>query len=133
MNEPIEIVVRKSEASQTAPSIATEQGKQTPQQQVINSALIATGKQAINQGIKLQGDLTGSYALSESVNTSTSFSADVLMIAKGGAVGLIAVGAKYAYGVADSYVKQRIADRENAFIRQRTGLISTRGSRYTDD
>lgn len=136
-NEPIEILIKKSEtASGTIPKLdekTKEQGKPSAQVQAINNALIASGKQIINQGIRLQGDLSGNYVLSDSVNTLTSITADVLMIAKGGPIGVIAVASKYTIAIATSYTKQAVADRENAFIRQRTGFIATRGSRYTDD
>ncbi len=137
MSQPIEILIKKSEAPEGSAPInqdgKTEQGKPSPQVMAINNALISAGKQAITNGIRQQGALTGDYTLSDSINTLTSFTADALMIAKGGPVGIIAVASKYTLAAINSSVQQTIADRNNAFIRQRTGMISTKGSRYTDD
>ena len=133
-NTPIEILVKKSEtATGDLPIVSKEQGKLTPSQQAVNSAMIAAGKQAINAGIRTQAEITGDYVLADTVSFATSFAADILMVAKGGAIGAIAVATKYGLSVAESYAKQRVADRNNEFIRQRTGFIATKGSRYTND
>ena len=124
MPEPIQILIKKgqtAEGSQPGAAPSTEQGKPNMQQAAVNTALIAAGKQIILQGVKQYGDLTGSYTAGESISTTMSIGADVLMIAKGGTIGLIAVGAKYSNQIINSAIQQRNNNRENDLIRQRAG------------
>ena len=136
MPEPIQILIKKgqtTEGSQPGAAPNAEQGKPNIQQSAVNTALIGAGKQMMLQGIKQYGDLTGSYTAVENVSTALSIGADILMIAKGGIVGMIVVGSKYTNNIINSAIQQYNNDRENNLIRQRAGYIAVRGSRYTND
>lgn len=100
------------------------------QQQAIISALINTGQQAISQGIQVYTQLTGDTQFANVFNAVTSVGADVLMIAKGGPVGVVAVAAKYTLGAINSAVQVTNANRQIAYNNQLLGEISTKGSRY---
>lgn len=100
------------------------------QQQAIISALINTGQQAISQGIQVYSQLTGDSRVARFTNAATSLATDVLMIAKGGPVGVVAVVTKYTLGAINSAVQTTNTNREIAYNNQLLGTISTKGSRY---
>ena len=136
----VEIVIRKSQTGQgTDPTQITgeqtvstdkDPGKPSATQGAINTAIINAGRQTIMSGVKHYGALTGNYNAQKQINNALGIGADILMIAKGGPIGVIAVASRHALSAADSFVQQRIADRENDLARQRVGNISHRGSRY---
>jgi hypothetical protein len=143
-NGNIEILIRKSQtADGTAPSTEIsgeevvskekEQGKPSVAQSAVNTAIINAGKQAMMQGIKHYGTLTGNYQLERQMNMMLGLTADMLMIAKGGPVGVIAVATRHALSIANSVVEQRVSDREQALAIQRAGEISLKASRYSID
>jgi hypothetical protein len=143
MPEPIKVIIQKGQqaegtvannASVVGETKATEQaGKPNKTQESVNALLINIGKQAMVQGVKMSGDLTGNYAAVDMFSSMMSLGADALMIAVGGPVGAIMVGAKYAFQVANSAVSQFNAERENEMMIQRAGFIAQRGSRYSND
>lgn len=100
------------------------------QTQAIISALINTGQQALTQGMNAFTQLTGDTRISRATNVISSLSADVLLIAKGGVVGAIAVATKYALGAVDASVQTINTNRQIAYNNQLMGTISTKGSRY---
>jgi len=139
----IEIIIRKQQGGEgTMPtemsneaevSPSTEQGKPSVTQNAVNTAIINAGRQAMMQGIKHYGTLTGNYQIERQINTAIGIGADILMIVKGGPVGVIAVATRHALNIAQSVVQQRVADRENALAVQRAGELSLRASRYSID
>lgn len=140
----IEILIRKSQTAEgTSPSTEIsgeetvsrdkEQGKPSIGQKAVNTAIINAGKQAMMQGIKHYGTLTGNYQLERQMNVMLGLTADMLMIAKGGPVGVVAVATRHALNIASSVVEQRVADRERDLAIQRAGEISLRASRYSID
>lgn len=106
-----------------------EPGKSTIQNQAVNVALINAGKQMLTQGIQQYADLTGNYSMAQAFDTVMSIGADAALLATG-PVGWIAVGAKYALNISNSFVQQKKTLREIELMQQRAGYISTQGSRY---
>lgn len=100
------------------------------QQQAIISALINSGQQAISQGIQVYTQLTGDSRISRLTNVATNLATDVLLIAKGGVVGAIAVATKYTLGAVNSAVQTINTNREIEYNNSLLGSISTKGSRY---
>jgi len=135
MNEPIELIVRKSEtANGTAPDKGKvndkEQGKPSLTQKAVNGALINAGKNIILSGISKSGDLTGNYHSLQKFNYAMSAGSDILMIAKLGPVGVIGVVGKHAVAIGNSFVSQIQADRDYELKLQRSGNLALNGSRF---
>ena len=146
MPEPLEIVIRKNDQAEgVAPgqpgagaavgesSSVDKKGGLTTETKAVNAALIGAAKQIALNGIRMAGDITGDYAAQEYIGAGLSIGADVAMVAKAGWVGAIAVGSKYATGIANSFIGNFNAQKENDMLRSRTGAILVSGSRYTDD
>lgn len=137
-NGQLHIFVKKSQVTdeitpQDTGQVEVEKNdleKNNFQQQAIISALINTGQQAISQGIQVYSQLTGDTQFANVFNAVTSVGSDVLMIAKGGPVGVVAVVAKYTLGAINSAVQTTNANRQIAYNNQLLGEISTKGSRY---
>ena len=98
--------------------------------QAINTALIQASQQFITQGISMYGQITGDTTTTKAINNVASLSADILTIAKGGIVGAIAVGAKYALQAGSSVVANYQNNRQTELNNQLLGNISVKGSRY---
>lgn len=98
--------------------------------EAIFTALIQAGKQAINQGINYYGQLTGDTTATRNIQSAVSIGADLLTIAKGGWVGAIAVGTKYALQIGNSLVQTELTNRQLNYNKSLLGDISTKGSRY---
>lgn len=138
-NDSIDIVIKKSSSAEgTSPSQSlngetgvqkVEQGKLDYQKQAINTALIGQGKAMLFSGINIYADVTKNYRAIEKMNNVMGLAGDVLMIAKGGYVGAIAVVGKHTIEVASSFVVQRNADLEHQMALQKSGYISESGSR----
>lgn len=60
----------------------------------------------------------------------TNISADALTILKGGVVGAIAVGTKYAITGIQGYVNYQKQKQQLDFLNQRTGNSTINGGRY---
>lgn len=106
-----------------------EAGRNTVQNQAVNTALINAGKQVITQGFQQYADLTGAYAVSDAFNAVMSIGSDIAILSTG-PVGWVAVGAKYAVNIGGNFSKQTKALRELELQNQRLGYVSTQGSRY---
>lgn len=104
--------------------------KTSAAKQAINAALINAGKQAIQQGFNSYVEISGDYNLQRNVNLGTNIAADVLMIAKGGPVGAIAVATKYALNAANTYVAVKKENQQTEYNKKLMGQISREGSRY---
>jgi len=113
-------------------ALMVEPGKPNLQTQAINTALIDAGRSIIMQGMSHYGDLTGDYMSQARVNEALGLAGDVLMIVKGGVVGAIAVGAKYATQAINSMIQQRQNNIRVDYMRKHTGYIEAKGSRYGD-
>lgn len=100
------------------------------ERQAIASALIQSGQQAISQGISLYGQITGDTTTIQAIQGITNVSADVLTIAKGGWVGAIAVGTKYALNAGASFVNTYQQNKQITLNNQLLGDVSIKGSRY---
>lgn len=98
--------------------------------QAINTALIQAGQQFISQGINMYGQLTGDMTTIRAIDSAVNVASDILIIAKGGVVGAIAVGAKYAIQAGNSVIQNYQQNRQIALNNQLLGDISTKGSRY---
>lgn len=131
----IEISIKKGQIPQgTTPEndptdMTNEQGKMSIQSGAITTALIASGKQIIMQGINEYGNITGDYMLAEDINAGLSIGADILMLAKGGVVGAVAVGTKYLNSIMSSNVRQNRAERDIDLMRSQMGAIYINGGR----
>ena len=113
-------------------ALMVEPGKPNLQTQAINTALIDAGRSIIMQGMAHYGDLTGDYMSQARVNEALGLAGDVMMIVKGGVVGAIAVGAKYATQAINSMIQQRQNNIRIDYMRKHTGYIEAKGSRYGD-
>ena len=100
------------------------------QKQAIATALIQAGQQALSQGFNIYTQLTGDTTTAKAIGAVTTISADVLTIAKGGVVGAIAVGTKYALQAGASIAENIQKNRQLEFNNKLLGDISLKGSRY---
>jgi len=140
MPEPIEILIKKGQtADDTTPEsgvgeapAAKEQGKASIQQKAMNAALIGAGKQLLTNSIREYGNITGDYLTVEAISTILSFGADIATIAIGGPVGAIYVGSKYLIQIGSQQAALYNNNQELNRMRDRMGIIATRGSRYGD-
>ncbi len=107
-----------------------DQEKKGIDKQAITAALIESGKQAMQQGFNTYVTMSGDYQLQRQVELVTNTAADILIIAKGGPVGAIAVATKYALGAANAYVETKNENLQTNFNRSMLGQISKKGSRY---
>jgi hypothetical protein len=131
MAEPITITIGKGQqADGTSPGGQQQQavaekepGKPNFQQQAVNAALINAAKQVAMQGVRAYGNITGDYAMVDSINTVMSIGADVLTVAKGGWVGAIAVGSKYAISIGNSFIESKRNQFEYSLGMERAGGV----------
>lgn len=137
MNGQIHIFVGKGQSGelqakdQTQPEIEKKsvEGNDT-QKQAINTALIQAGQQFISQGINMYGQLTGDMTTIRAIDSVVNVAGDALIIAKGGVVGAIAVGTKYALQAGNALLQTYQQNRQIALNNQLLGDISIKGSRY---
>lgn len=137
MNGQIHIFVGKGQSGelqakdQTQPEIEKKsvEGNDT-QKQAINTALIQAGQQFISQGINMYGQLTGDMTTIRAIDSMVNVAGDALIIAKGGVVGAIAVGTKYALQAGNALLQTYQQNRQIALNNQLLGDISVKGSRY---
>lgn len=137
MNGQIHIFVGKGQSGelqakdQTQPEIEKKsvEGNDT-QKQAINTALIQSGQQFISQGINMYGQLTGDMTTIRAIDAVANVAADALIIAKGGVVGAIAVGTKYALQAGNAMLQSYQQNRQITLNNQLLGDISLKGSRY---
>lgn len=137
MNGQIHIFVGKGQSGelqakdQTQPEIEKKSvdGNDT-QKQAINTALIQAGQQFISQGINMYGQLTGDMTTIRAIDSMVNVAGDALIIAKGGVVGAIAVGTKYALQAGNALLQTYQQNRQIALNNQLLGDISIKGSRY---
>lgn len=140
----IEIIIREdgtlsgNGTPQTSPDSTPrgkkeEQGKPKGNQVNVNALLIDYGKQILNQGLSIGSEISGNNLLQDQISTLTNVAADVLMVAKGGWVGVAAVAMKYA----TSSIAQQINLNKERYkveeLRRSTGLVAEYGGRYTNE
>ena len=138
MNDNIEIVIKKSEQAEDTKPQETgldtdkkEAGKPSASQGAINTAIISAGKQVMMNSVTQYHNFTGDYHTQQQLNNALSLGADIAIIAKGGPIGLIAVGTKHAVAIGGSFVAQAQADRTRELALQRSGNIALSGSRHS--
>lgn len=137
MNGQIHILIGKGQSGelqaqdQTQPEIERKsvEGNDT-QKQAINTALIQAGQQFISQGINMYGQLTGDMTTVRAIDAGVNVAGDALTILKGGALGVIAVGTKYALQAGNAMLQTYQQNRQIALNNQLLGDISIKGSRY---
>lgn len=129
----IDILIKKSSTGQgqapVTPQAEREPGKPNIQQQAVNAALINAGKNILYQGVNQYAELTGNYAIAETMNDVLSITSDIAILSTG-PIGWIAVGSKTVINIGGSFVKQDRAWKETELLRERAGYISLQGSRY---
>lgn len=137
MNGQIKISITKEEESanvvqdaKTTKVESTDLDKRSMQSQAIATALIQGGKQIIASGVNTYSNLTGDYIVSRGVQSMTNLAADALTMVKGGVVGVIMVGTKYAIQGVQSVIDYRKQEAQLNFLRQRTGNSTINGGRY---
>lgn len=139
----IEIVVKKGQSidGTAAPASAkagekplkkTDPGKPDITQEAVNTALINAGKNIIMNGIHQFGNITGDYAIINAFDVGVSLSADLATVMKGGWVGAIQVGSKYAIAFANSEIAEKRSNMAIDKARERAGYIELGGSRFTN-
>lgn len=109
---------------------ATDKEKESIQSGAVTTALIHAGTQMITSTINQYGDLTGDYVTSNTIADITNIAADMAMIARGGAVGVIAVIARKSIQAGQIALQTARANREAEFLRQRMGNITINDGRY---
>jgi len=109
---------------------ATDKEKESIQSGAVTTALIHAGTQMITSTINQYGDLTGDYVTSNAIADITNIAADMAMIARGGAVGVIAVIARKSIQAGQIALQTARANREAEFLRQRMGNITINDGRY---
>ena len=96
----------------------------------INTALIQASRQVLSQGINVYTEISGDTATSRQLNSAASIGSDVLMVAKGGIIGIGAVVAKHANTALTSEIRARKENLETSKRNALLGEISKKGSRY---
>jgi hypothetical protein len=91
---------------------ATDKEKESIQSGAVTTALIHAGTQMITSTINQYGDLTGDYVTSNAIADITNIAADMAMIARGGAVGVIAVIARKSIQAGQIALQTARANRE---------------------
>jgi hypothetical protein len=134
MNGRIQITVQKSQMPDGAPidnnqTAMQEQGKPNLTQKAVNVALLNAGRQILSEGLQQYGNLSGNYAVTKYIDSALTIGADALIIIKGGAVGAIAVGTKYATQAFNRSVEVLKSNQETQLARSRVGYIAITGSR----
>lgn len=109
---------------------ATDKEKESIQSGTVTTALIHAGTQMITSTINQYGDLTGDYVTANAIADITNIAADMAMIARGGAVGVIAVVARKSIQAGQIALQAARANREAEFLRQRMGNITINDGRY---
>jgi len=109
---------------------ATDKEKESIQSGAVTTALIHAGTQMITSTINQYGDLTGDYVTANAITDITNIAADMAMIARGGAVGVIAVIARKSIQAGQIALQTARANREAEFLRQRMGNITINDGRY---
>ena len=140
----IEIIIREdgtmtgNGTPQTSPDstprgVKEEQGKPKGKQTNVNALLIDYGKQILSEGLNVALDYSGNNILQDRISTAASVAADVLMIAKGGWVGVAAVAMKYATSALNAGIQYDRDRYRVEQIRQQSGMIAEYGGRYTNE
>ena len=114
----------------TNKSQPNQKGSNSLAKGAINTALIQASRQVISQGINTYTEISGDTATSRQISGIASAGADIVMIAKGGIIGIGAVVAKHAYTALTSEIKTRKANLETEKRNALLGEISMKGSRY---
>ena len=135
MNGRIQISIEKQQTpdgvytNQNAQPMIKEQGKTSVSQKAVNVAILNAGRQILSEGLQQYGNLSGNYAITKYIDSALTIGADALIIAKGGAVGAIAVGTKYVTQAFNRTVEILKSNQEVALAKQRVGYIAINGSR----
>lgn len=104
----------------------------TPDDERVKSQLLANvavqmGRSALNYGLSNFGSLTGDYQMQSSMQAVSGVAMDVMMIARGGPLGIAAVGIKVASNAITQLVDMTKADHQAELLRRRVGLETSRG------
>lgn len=139
----IEIIIREdgavsgTNASQNGNAKAKgskdEQGKPKDNQSNINAILIDYGKQILSEGINVSFQISGNTIIQDKVTSVINIASDVLMVAKGGWVGVAAVALKYATNAVNLQTQVERNRYTVEQIQQQAGIIAEYGGRYTND
>ena len=135
MEEPIEIVIRKTQETSTQ----TESPKQVKSsdtsttQKAVNTALVNAGKQLATYGFSQYGNLTGNTIAQRQMNNVSTLASYAMQIAVGGWVGAIAVGVQVGMGAISNFTETSKANQQSELLYQRSGNITIDGGRGTND
>lgn len=109
---------------------AVDREKASIQSSAVTTALIQAGTQVITSTINQYGDLTGDYITANAISDLTNIASDMLMIARGGWVGVIAVASRKAIQAGQTALQAYKANQQVEFMKQRTGNITINDGRY---
>ena len=138
---PVTVLINSGEGGSTG----EQQGVETPTTEkaqpgrtktssftksAINTALIQGARQLGSQGINVYTSISGDTATGRQLDSALSVGSDILMIAKGGMVGVAAVLGKHAMTAINSTIEVRKANIETEKANVLLGEISMKGSRY---
>lgn len=135
MNEPIEIVIRKTQETSTQPNTEekNKKGKENSKQKAINTALIQAGKQLASYGVSQYGNLTGNTIQQRQIDNALQIGSYIGQIAVGGWVGAIAVATQLTTQGINNFISTRKANQQAELLYERSGNITIDGGRGTYD
>jgi hypothetical protein len=136
MEQPIEIVIRKTDGTAQQPTTQTpssKKGKTSVKDQAVNTALINAGKQILSYGISQYGNITGNTIKQRQMNDAITIAGYMSQIAIGGVVGAVSVATQIGLNAVSNAVETNKANRQAELLYQRSGNATINGGRGTND
>ena len=136
MEQPIEIVIRKTQETATQVGGQTEQkakGKESVKDKAVNTALINAGKQFASYGVSQYGNLTGNTIRQRQIDTAVNLAGYVGQIMTGGWIGAIAVATQIGIEAMNSAVERSKTNTQAQMLLERSGNATINGGRGTHD
>lgn len=137
MAQPIEIVIRKNQESNSKnvaslKSDKKENGLSMTEKAMVN-ALISAGKNVASYGVSQFGNMTGYSIAQRDIENALNVASYVGQIATTGWVGVIAVGIQLTTQGIGIAVARDKANQQSDLLYQRSGNITIDGGRGTYD
>lgn len=114
-------------------TLSSQQGKINQPQAMSTSQNMAqmlafrVGANALQYGLQNYGNLTGDYIGQQTLELVTGLASDVFMIAKGGLLGLAAVGIKYGTKGITRLIDYSKSATKASMLQERAGITNVRG------
>jgi hypothetical protein len=101
--------------------------KQSTTQNVAQMLAFKVGTDAVKYSLSNYGELTGDYVGQEAIEDITGIAGDIFMIAKGGWLGVAAVGVKYATKIATTSIRLNKSKTRASMMQERVGITTIKG------